>query len=64
MKHTMKKPTNIKNRIREVARESLIIATEELCEQVEMELEKYITADFIEKIRAGMLKKAKDGPQK
>lgn len=51
--------TNIRAKIKEVAKESLINATDEFCDRTEEEIEKTITPEFLEKVRAEMIKKAR-----
>lgn len=55
------KPTNIRGKIKEVAKTSLISPTDEFCEKVEEELEKLITPEFLEKTRTELIKKGKPG---
>lgn len=51
-----KSRNNIRARIKEVAAESFINATDEFCDKVEEELEKTITPEFLEKVRASIIK--------
>lgn len=48
---------NLRNKIKEVAKDCFINATEEFCEKVEEEVEKAITPELLEKVRSSMLKK-------
>ena len=50
---------NIRNKIKEIAKGSFISATEEFCEQAEIELEKTITPEFLEKVRGELVKRTK-----
>jgi hypothetical protein len=52
---------NIRTKIKEIAKESLIDPTEAFYEKVEEELEKTITTDFLEKVRNEMLKRPSRG---
>jgi len=54
------KPANIRNRIKEVAKAALISPTEEFFQRVEEELEKLINTEFLEKVRADLIKKPKE----
>lgn len=51
--------TNIRSKIKEVAKSIFITPTDEFCEKAEEELQKAITADFIDKVRTELVKKTK-----
>jgi hypothetical protein len=48
--------TNIRNKIKDVAKDSFINPTDEFCERVEEELERTITPELIEKVRTAIIK--------
>lgn len=52
-------PFNLRAKIKDVAKEALIIANDDLLERVEAEIEKQITPEFIEKIRSDIRKTPK-----
>jgi hypothetical protein len=54
-----KEANSIRNKINETAQKALIFASEEFCLAVEAELEKYITPEFLEKMRGKMVKAKK-----
>jgi hypothetical protein len=58
----MKTKANIRTKIKETARQAMIDPTEEFYQRAEEELEKGITVDFLEKIRAELIKKNKSQP--
>lgn len=60
----MKNQNNLRKKAKEVALDSFITPKEELLDRVEEELEKYITPEFMEKIRIDLVKKQKETTSK
>lgn len=59
---TKTKSINIRGKIKEIAKAALINPTDEFCQQAEAELEKTITPEFLEKVRADIIRKPKASP--
>ena len=55
----MKITSSIRTKAKEIALQSYINPKEELLARIEEELEKYITPEFVEKVRADLVKKQK-----
>lgn len=51
--------SNIRTRIKSIAKEAYIDATDEFCDKVEEEIEKTITPEFLEKVRGEIIRKLK-----
>jgi hypothetical protein len=60
----VKNQNNLRKKAKEVALDSFITPKEELLDRVEEELEKYITPEFMEKIRIDLVKKQKETTSK